>query len=51
VFAKGQDFGAWLGLVHKQISTGVRTILAKMAKRDSRYRRTLVVQDARVVLL
>ena len=27
VFAKGRDFGAWLGLVPKQISTGDRTIL------------------------
>src|ERR1700756_5599092 len=28
VFSKGRDFGAWLGLVPKQISTGDRTILA-----------------------
>lgn len=27
VFSKGRDFGAWLGLVPKQISTGDRTIL------------------------
>jgi Transposase IS116/IS110/IS902 family len=27
VFAKGRDFGAWLGLVPKQMSTGDRTIL------------------------
>ena len=27
VFTKGRDFGAWLGLVPKQISTGDRTIL------------------------
>jgi hypothetical protein len=25
-FSKGRDFGAWLGLVPKQISTGDRTI-------------------------
>jgi transposase len=27
VFSKGRDFGAWLGLVPKQTSTGDRTIL------------------------
>ncbi len=27
MFAKGRDFGAWLGMVPKQISTGGRTIL------------------------
>jgi transposase len=27
VFSKGRDFGAWLALVPKQISTGDRTIL------------------------
>jgi transposase len=26
-FSKGRDFGAWLGLVPRQISTGDRTIL------------------------
>jgi len=29
VFSKGRDFGAWLGLVPKQISTGDRTILGR----------------------
>ena len=29
VFSKGRDFGAWLGLVPKQISIGDRTILGK----------------------
>jgi transposase len=28
-FAKGRDFGAWLGLVPKQMSTGDRTILGR----------------------
>src|SRR5262249_24623004 len=31
-FAKGRDFGAWLGLVPKQISTGDRTILGSISK-------------------
>src|SRR5262249_50305271 len=30
-FAKGRDFGAWLGLVPKQISTGDRTILGSIS--------------------
>ena len=37
VFCKGRDFGAWLGLVPKQISTGDRTILGKISKRGNRY--------------
>ena len=32
VFAKGRDFGAWLGLVPKQTSTGDRTILGKISQ-------------------
>jgi transposase len=35
VFSKGRDFGAWLGLVPKQISTGDRTILGKISKRGT----------------
>ena len=44
VFGKGRDFGAWLGLVPKQISTGDRTILGKISKRGNRYLRALFVQ-------
>jgi transposase len=47
---KGRDFGAWLGLVPKQISTGDRTILGRISKRGNKYLRTLFVQAARVVL-
>jgi transposase len=49
-FAKGRDFGAWLGLVPKQISTGDRTILGSISKRGNRYLRALFVQPAWVVL-
>jgi transposase len=49
-FSKGRDFGAWLGLVPKQISTGDRTILGSISKRGNRYLRVLFVQAARVVL-
>ena len=51
VFSKGRDFGAWLGLVPKQMSTGDRTILGKMSKRGNRYLRKLFVQAAWVVLI
>jgi transposase len=50
-FSKGRDFGAWLGLVPKQISTGDRTILGPISKRGNRYLRTLFVQAAWVVLV
>src|SRR5258707_14133132 len=46
VFSKGRDFGAWLGLVPKQISTGDRTILGKISRRGNRYLRVLFVQAA-----
>jgi transposase len=50
-FSKGRDFGAWLGLVPKQMSTGDRTILGSISKRGNRYLRTLFVQAAWVVLV
>jgi transposase len=51
VLSKGRDFGAWLGLVPKQISTGDRTILGKISRRGNRYLRVLFVQAAWVVLI
>jgi transposase len=50
-FKQGRDFGAWLGLVPKQVSTGDRTILGKISKRGNKYLRTLFVQAAHVVLV
>src|ERR1700751_4177439 len=50
-FSKGRDFGAWLGLVPKQMSTGDRTILGSISKRGNRYLRKLFVQAAWVVLV
>src|SRR6516225_6250229 len=49
-FTQGRDFGAWLGLVPKQESTGDRTILGKISKRGNKYLRTLFVQAAHVGL-
>ena len=50
-FSKGRDFGAWLGLVPRQTSTGDRTILGKISKQGNRYLRVLFVQAAWVVLV
>jgi transposase len=50
-FSKGRDFGAWLGLLPKQISTGDRTILGKISRHGNRYLRVLFVQAAWVVLV
>ena len=49
-FTKGRDFGAWLGLVPKQLSTGDRTILGRLSKRGNKYMRTLFIIGARAVL-
>jgi transposase len=50
-FRQGRDFGAWLGLVPRQDSTGDRTKLGKISKRGNKYLRTLFVQAAHVVLV
>jgi transposase len=51
VFAKGRDFGAWPGLVPKQISKGDRTILGAMSRRGNRYLQVLFVRAAWAVLV
>jgi transposase len=38
-FCQGRDFGAWLGLVPKQFSTGGRSILGSISHRSSRIER------------
>ncbi len=50
-FDRGRDFGAWLGLVPRQYSTGGKPILGRISKRGSRYLRTLFVQAAHVILM
>jgi transposase len=50
-FARGRDFGAWLGLVPRQYSTGGRSILGRISKRGSKYLRTLFIQAAHVILM
>ena len=50
-FERGRDFGAWLGLVPRQYSTGGRTILGRISKRGSKYLRTLFIQAAKILLM
>jgi transposase len=49
-FAKGRDFGAWLGLVPRQHSTGGRHTPGRISKRGNAYLRILFVQGAHAVL-
>jgi transposase len=48
---RGRDFGAWLGLVPRQYSTGGKPILGRISKRGSKYLRTLFVQAAHIILM
>ena len=50
-FDRGSDFGAWLGLVPRQYSTGGKTVLGRISKRGNRYLRTLFIQAAHVILM
>ena len=50
-FERGRDFGAWLGLVPRQYSTGGNTILGRISKRGSKYLRTLFVQAAHIIMM
>jgi len=50
-FGRGRDFGAWLGLVPRQYSTGGRPILGRISKRGSKYLRTLFIHAAYVILM
>ena len=50
-FERGRDFGAWLGLVPRQYSTGGKPILGRISKRGSKYLRTLFIQAAKVILM
>jgi transposase len=50
-FGRGRDFGAWLGLIPRQYSTGGRPILGRISKRGSKYLRTLFIQAANIILM
>src|SRR5262249_20421737 len=46
VFRSGREFGAWLGLVPRQNSTGGKTRLGGVTKRGNRYFRRLLIHWA-----
>lgn len=50
-FDRGRDFGAWLGLVPRQYSTGGKPVLGRISKRGSKYLRSLFVQAAHIILM
>lgn len=49
-FDSGAQFGAWLGLVPKQRSSGGKSNLGTITKRGDAYLRTLLVQGAKSVV-
>jgi len=49
-FKNGREFAAYLGLVPRQNSTGVKTKLLGISKRGDSYTRTLLIHGARAVL-
>ena len=49
-FKSGREFSSWLGLVPREHSSGERTILLGISKRDDRYLRTLMIHGARSAL-
>jgi transposase len=46
-FKNAAQFGAWLGLVPRQNSSGGKTSLGRITKRGDDYLRTLLIQGAR----
>jgi transposase len=43
-FSSGSQFGAWLGIVPKQNSSGGKVSLGRITKRGDEYLRTLFIQ-------
>lgn len=50
-FGSGNQFGAWLGLVPRQNSSGGKTSLGKITKRGDSYLRTLLIQGAKAAMV
>lgn len=50
-FKSGSQFGAWLGLVPSQNSSGGRASLGRITKRGDDYLRTLLVQGAKSAVM
>ncbi len=50
-FDKGSPFGAWLGLVPSQTSSGGEASLGRITKRGDDYLRTLLIQGAKSAVM
>jgi transposase len=50
-FKTGHQFGAWLGLVPSQNSSGGKTSLGRITKRGNDYLRTLMIQGAKSAVM
>ena len=50
-FRNGGQFGAWLGLVPRQNSSGGKTVLGRITRRGDDYLRTLFIQGAKSALM
>jgi transposase len=50
-FTSGHQFGAWLGLVPRQDSSGGKTRLGRITKRGDDYLRTLLIQGAKAAVM
>lgn len=50
-FKGGHQFGAWLGLVPRQNSSGGKTSLGSITKRGDDYLRTLLIQGAKTAVM
>ena len=50
-FKGGHQFGAWLGIVPSQNSSGGKTTLGRITKRGDDYLRTLLIQGAKAAVM
>lgn len=50
-FKSGAQFGAWLGIVPSQNSSGGKTSLGRITKRGDDYLRTLLIQGAKAAVM
>jgi transposase len=50
-FKSGDQFGAWLGIVPRQNSTGGKASLGRITKRGDNYMRTLLIQGAKAAVM
>ena len=50
-FRNARQFGAWLGLVPSQNSTGGKARLGRITKRGDDYLRTLLIQGAKAAVM